>query len=243
MSIVDKSYIGKGRVFASLRAGGRQFEIGNCSAAKLAASLEEKELKNFQTAGGGLRNSLDRVDSVSFSLDMYDLNQENLAMLTLGDKASITSGTGVSENATAYQGALIRTANIKPSNVVFTTPPGAVEGVDFEVIEAGIVPIVGSTVITEALAVTYTYDHPAANVVEALTKTSEEWTITFSGLNEAQGGSARVVDMWRVKIAPFNELDLISDDFAPVTLTGKLLEDPSITGAGLSKYFKDTALV
>ena len=240
MPIIDNSYIGKGRVFASLRAGGRQFEIGNCSELKITSSLEEKELKNFQSAGGGLRNSLDRIDSVSVSIAMYDLNQENLAMLVLGDQATVTSGTAVEESSTAYQGALIRTGNIKPSNVAFSVPVGAVEGTDFEVVEAGIVPIVGSTVLTEALPVTFTYDHPAANVVEALTKSSEEWTLTFSGLNEAQGGAARVVDLWRFKAAPFNELSLIGDDFEAVTLAGKLLEDPHISAAGLSKYFKDS---
>lgn len=241
MALKDYSFVGYGRVFASeVGAPANAFEIGNCSALNLQASEDKKNLKNFKSGGGGTQNSIIRIDTVSLNMTLHDINDDNLAMMLFGDKAAVTSGSVTGESVTGYVGALIRLANIDPSSVVVTDDPVVttyVEGTDYEVTAAGVVPLVGGA-ITDGDALLIDYSYAAVSVVEALTQSAKEWNIVFSGLNEARTGKAVVLDVYRNKFGPFSDLPMIGEDYAAPQLTGEVLVDSSKSGAGISQYFK-----
>ena len=241
MALQDYSYVGFGRVFASeVGTPTNAFEIGNCSALNLQASEDKKSLKNFKSGGGGLQNSIIRIDTVSLNMTLHDINDDNLAMMLFGDKSAAVSGSVTGESVTGYVGGLIRLANIDPSSVVVTDDPVVttyVEGIDYEVTAAGVVPLAGGA-ITDGDALLIDYDYSAVSVVQALTQSAKEWAITFSGLNEARTGKAVVLDVYRNKFGPFSDLPLIGEDYAAPQLTGEVLVDSTKTGAGISQYFK-----
>jgi hypothetical protein len=89
-----------------------------------------------------------------------------------------------------------------------------------------------------ALAVRGTVSGTGAQTIEALTKTAEDWHITFDGVNEVNGDTV-AYDFYKVKFSPSSSLPGPgSDDFAVLELTGKVLKDTSKTGTGVSQYFK-----
>ena len=239
MSKQDYSFIGYGRFFAKELISGDQFELGNLSSAVFSAEENERALKNFKT-GQGNANSSKSVDSVALALTLHDIDQDNLAMLLYGDPADVVSGSVTDESITAKVGGLSRTAQINISNVVVTDDPMTVtyvEGDDYEVTSAGIVALAGGA-ISDDDALLIDYDYTAAKVVEALTQSAKEYELTFVGLNDAQSGKAVVVDTHRVKPSIFQELALISEDYAAPQINVEVLPDQSKTGAGISQYFK-----
>ena len=239
MAKKDYSYIGFGRLFAKEIGGTDNWELGNCSAVDLSATSKEAGLKNFKT-GQGNANSSERVDEVSFSITLHDIEKDNLQMMLYGEQTTVVAGSVTDEAIVGKIGGLSRTAQINISTVVVTDSPMTqtyVDGTDYEVTAAGIVVLDGGSIAdNDDLLIDYAYSE--AQVVEALVNSAKEYELTFVGLNDAQNGKATVVDLFRMKTSIFESLALISEDYAAPTIKGKLSEDSTKTGAGISKFFK-----
>lgn len=239
MSKKDYSYIGFGRVFAKEVGGSKNWEIGNASALNLAATADERALKNFKTGSGNI-NSSTRVDTVTMSMTMHDVEKDNLEMMLYGTQSTVAAGTVTGESIVGKVGGLSRTAQINISSVVVTSDPAGttyVEGSDYEVTSAGIKVLAGGNISDDdALLIDYSYTE--AQVVQGLTNSAKQYELTFVGLNDAQSGKATVVDLFLVKPSIFSDLALIGEDYAAPTVNGELTEDASKVGAGISKYFK-----
>lgn len=243
MAKADFSYIGKGRVFLGpYGGGGAAIEVGNVSKLEFSVDEEKKDLLDYTSAGGGKRNSLSRISAVNVNMTLHDLDSDNLARAVFGSSSAVTAGAVTGEAHTAYIGGLVRFNNVPNATIapVVTGSGGTptyTAGTDYEVVGGGVVILEGGA-ITDALAIEVGYTKVAGNVVEALTSTSQEYTLTFVGLNEAQSGKAVVVDVHRAKFSPLSNLALIGDDFAALDLNGESLSDSTVVGAGLSKFFK-----
>jgi hypothetical protein len=241
--MADQSYIGKGTVYIREKdAAGPMYSVGNVSKLEFGVTEEKKELKNFQSAGGGLANSLSRIDKVEASFTLHDLSTENLAMALYGDTSAVTAAAVTDESHTAYLGGLIRLANLPnlSETITVTDSTGTttyVLNTDYTVTRAGIIPLAGGSIV-EASTILVDYTKLAGNVVEAITNSAKEWEMVFDGLNEAQSGKAVVIDVHRLKFGPPTGIGFIADDFAGLELKADLLADTSITGTGLSQYFK-----
>ena len=68
--------------------------------------------------------------------------------------------------------------------------------------------------------------------------TGYEYELVFEGLNEANGGQAQPVVLYRCKFSPTSGLDLITEEFANLSLSGEVLVDTTKTGVGISRYGK-----
>lgn len=108
---------------------------------------------------------------------------------------------------------------------------------DYTVSAAGIY-IEPAASFTDGQGLTIDYTKKAGSVVEALTESAGSYTLIFDGLNEAQSSKPVVVTLHKVKFGPLKDYGLIADDFASLEVSGEVLSDDTITGAGLSKYFK-----
>lgn len=73
--------------------------------------------------------------------------------------------------------------------------------------------------------------------VQALTTGAKTFKMVFTGLNEANSSQEVIVTAHRVKIGAAQGLSLIGDEFAAMEVTGEVLIDTGITGAGLSQFF------
>jgi hypothetical protein len=228
------SYIGVGQVFI----GGRP--AGNCSLGNLRQQEETRDLRDYQNPGGGLANSIPRIQSVEFALTMRDFVAENWALSTSGSHSNVAAGSAVDEPHTAKLGHLIRLTHMDPADLVVVDAATELVtydlGTDYEVSAAGIVPL-ASGAISEDEDLFVSYDYSARRVIEALTQSGQEYEVTVAGLNEAQSGKPVVIDIWRWKPGPAQEVPLIGDDFGEQAVAGRILRDTS-KGAGVSGYYR-----
>jgi hypothetical protein len=90
-------YIGKGSMSLKLNGGPRR-RIGNASKLQLAVETEKKNLPDYESAGGGNVQSIERITSVNAAVTAHDLSPENLAVATRG-LVSVYAGGAVSDEA------------------------------------------------------------------------------------------------------------------------------------------------
>ena len=239
--MAEQSFIGKGSMYLGPKTGVKR-AIGNASALTFAADEEKKDLLDFQNAGGGKANSISRITGVTMDLTAVELSPENIALAIRGSVTAVTAGAVTGEALTAHLDGLVRFANIPDPAVapVITGSGGTptyTEGTDYTVVGAGIIPL-GTGTITEGLALEAGYTKAAGNVVQAMVDSSSEFEMIFDGLNEAQSGKRVVVQAYRVKFSPGQNVAWIGDNFAELQISGEVLKDTTITGGGLSQFYK-----
>ncbi len=108
--------------------------------------------------------------------------------------------------------------------------------VDYEVRKEGLFVLGGVIADQDPLLLGYSYG--VYSVVEALVGSSKVWEVSFGGLNEANGESPVVVDVYRWQAGAAKSLGLLGGDFAGVEIEGEVLKDVTKTGSGTSPYFR-----
>lgn len=246
MATKNYSYIGKGTIYFRERgASAGLLPIGNCSALEMAAEEEKQTQQDFTQAGGGLANTVSQVSAVTLSMTMLDISAKNIALAMRGNHSAITSEEVTGEAHTAYLGALVpfEFQPDKDSTITVSVDPEgtsteATAGVDYEITNSGIRVLEGTENIADGDEIAVTYTKTAASVVEALTESGKEFELVFDGLNEAQSGKAVTVKVHRIKLSPGEALSLLGNEFAELPVSGDVLSDSSVTGAGISRFFK-----
>jgi len=238
----ERSFIGRGVPYIGPYGGGaKKRDVGNASALKIGFEEDKKTLPNYRSGGGGVANSQSIVSAMTCSLTLTDFDEENLAMATFGAASAVAAGAVTDESHTAYHDGLIRLDNLPDtSTIVVTDGTGVTTYVldtDYTVNAAGIMPL-STGAMVDGAATLIDYTKLAGNVVQALTQSSQEFSLTLVGLNDAQSGKPVVVDLHRVKFSPAGELGFITDEFGAIEVTGEVLADSNITGAGLSQFMK-----
>ena len=230
-------FVGKGKVYLDGRF------VFNASALNIGITEEKLEQSNYTTGGGGNCAVVRRIDAVEMSLTMTSYDAENLAVAVFGTSAAetVTPIVGESQTTPSVLDADTLIVTDKVIDVSVTpTVDSYVEGTDFTVSPAGITVLAAGTIpVDTALSIGYT--PLGANVVQALVSSPATYTVTFDGLNEADSGASVVIKAFKVQFGPTEDLAFIADDFAELAITGDILLDDTIVGAGLSQYFTITA--
>ncbi|MBK1710578.1 hypothetical protein [Marichromatium gracile] len=112
----------------------------------------------------------------------------------------------------------------------------AVAGTDYEVRPEGVLILDGA--IPAGCPLLIDYSHDGYDAVEALTGGGAVYELSFGGLNEANSNSPVVLDIFRLKIGAATNLSMLGAEFAALEVIGKVLLDPTKTGAGRSRYFR-----
>ncbi len=235
-----------GKVYA--RAWGSPIHpapIGNVMELTLEHTEDVQEQEDMTQLGGGTHSEVRRVTKVKVGMKIADLNVINLARASQATVAGIEAGNVVDEPFTVTSlGTLLPTEHIDPSSVVIkkgataaaATPvnmpgnyvPGA----------AGIFLPVSATDIAVADQLWVSYSYGAYAAIEALTTKAPELELIFEGLNEADSGKPTVVNIWRASQGVTKSLALIKKGFGSLDVEGSVLQDPTKTGAGISKYYR-----
>ena len=63
-------------------------------------------------------------------------------------------------------------------------------------------------------------------------------SLRFGGLNEADSGRPVIFDLWRVSQGVAKQLTLIKKGFGALDIEGVVLQDPTKTGVGISRYMR-----
>lgn len=218
-------------------------EMGNASAFAINHDVTEITQEDFQGLGGN-SCAISYINSATLNMTLNCLKKENLALAFQGTVKELTENTATEEHDVEELGALIPLEFIpKKTTVVVTdgatpTPETFIEGEDYIVTSAGIIPLADGDITTsDTLDITYTYG--VGNVVEGITTGQQVYEILFDGINYGEDGEQEVVlRVWRVKFGPTATFNLLTaGEFASLEVTGQILKDDTKVGAGVSKYY------
>lgn len=206
---------------------------------------------NTSSSGGGNRAVVYRINEMTLTAKLQDLNPINLARSLRSAATEVAAGTVTAEEAKAIAGGLTRLAHLNPSTVVVRdvsgTPVVIAAAGNYEVRPEGVFWYDDATALTGAppggLDIEVDYAHSGYDVIQALTAAAPILEMAFSGVNEAMEDAPSVVDFFRVQLSATKGLNLISaGSFATLDIEGEVLRDPTKTGSGVSKYFKKQML-
>lgn len=214
-------------------------EVGNCNAVKFAVELDSQEIQDYTSAAGGTYASDDRIKSGTVSFTAWDFNTANLTRAMAASASSVAIPAAAVGTYTAFVGGLILLDGLNASGVSVTntaTPATVyVKDVDYEVRPEGIFILDGAIVDGTDIDITPTA-FTAHDVIEAMVTSGDEFELVFAGINSATGLSHRE-QVYKVKFSPA-DVELISDGFGSIAFTAKMLKDTTVTGSGVSQYYK-----
>lgn len=246
MALQTYSYMGKGKIYLRSTSGGGAMPIGNCSALTLSVETNSVSQPNYQVAGGGVANEIQRIATVGLAMTMLEFRPKNLQIALRGTVAAIVAAAVTDERHEAYADGLVAFDHVPDKGETITvthdpdgTPEVLAEGVDYQVTGAGIVMLESENYLDgDEIAVAYT--KVTGNAIEAMTGSGDEYELIFDGLNEAETDKAVIIRVHRVKWSPTSGLGFIGEDFGELPLEGSVLVDSTKSGAGVSQYFKVT---
>lgn len=113
-----------------------------------------------------------------------------------------------------------------------------VDGVDYQRGKSGIEILESASRFALGLPITVAYSQAAAEFVQLLTSSGDEYELVLDGLNEADGGTPFPITLYRVTFSPASNVGWKGDDYAAMPINFKVLIDSSKTGTGVSQYGK-----
>ncbi len=213
--------------------------IGNVLEAGTEQSEDVEKQDDMTQLGGGTHAEIRRVTGVKFSAKLADLNVVNLARAILGTVSPQDAGTVTDVAGVARLGGLIPLPHVSVSTLVVKKGATVVPAAgNYDLLPEGIWVRADAADLTELDAITYSYAYADQVVIEALTAKTPELVLRFGGLNEADSGRPVIVDMWRVSQGVTKQLTLLKKGFGALDIEGEVLQDPTKTGVGISKYMR-----
>ena len=244
MSEVKEVYFGVGSAYIKqVGAADGLRPLGEVDQFDLAYNQTAIDLPNNRTLGGGILDTVFRIDSMEIALKMRNFSSDNFALAEYGGHSAVIGATITDEEHDGYKERFI--ATLYPGISVVTVADAAggggtsfTEDLDFEVRSGGIYLLDTFTGV-DGDPVFITYTHPGVDVIQALIESGLEYEIFLDGMNEALSGDPFTHDIYKVKLSPAQTLALLGGgQYGEMAITGKVLADTSKTGAGISKYMK-----
>lgn len=236
---IERSFIGSGIFYLNGR------DVGNVSAAKLAYEVKNISLANNRGGGGDLE-SLDRISSVSLDLTITNLDHENIALALGASIVKEATGEVVDEPISIGTHSLADSAYMidttKPVTVKdeakATIPAVDANGdANYEVTPAGILFKGGTaTLAADGKIGSVSYTKSKQVLLQALKALGKEYKVVLNGIND-NNGDPHALRVWRWKPSPTDGMDFISDDYASMSASGKILADVT-KPAGKSQFFE-----
>lgn len=105
LASTTRGYIGKGPIAVQQRgANVAPIAIGNCKALNLAIETDRKARVDYQGAGGGELDVVERITAMTGEMTVDDFNPANLARALRGDSTAVASALVATESITLYGG-------------------------------------------------------------------------------------------------------------------------------------------
>ena len=247
-------YRGQGQVFLGSRISGRpaglEF-VGNVSELMLNPKTEKIEHMESQTGNNSIDKVIEKSLSVELSMTIDSMASGNLARMVFGTVTANAISTVTAEAHKAYIGKflILNLINVTAFTSL-TNAAGAVTyvaGSDYEVIDlaAGMIKILPGGTITDGADVQANYTAGASETTSAFTKPNIEYWLRFNGLNTAENNNPVIIDCFKVRFAPADDVAMINDDdFAEYKQSANVLFDATQPVAGkFGRYFAVQQLV
>lgn len=237
-------YRGQGKLWiASRDSTGRTSgftEIGDAEAFNVTTSEQFDDVYESQSgARAKVVHSSIQTD-VNFSMTVLNFSPANLARSLLGTSSAVVGASITGESHKAYKGGSIF---LKYPGVSSVSIGSLVAGTDYVVDAAsGRIDFPTGSSITDGAAISVNYTHAAVDgAVETLVNAdNREYVLVFEGKNMNQQGSPVIVRCHRAYMNLAAQLSLLGTATNRFEISGSLLPDEAITGAGLSKFMTVT---
>ncbi|MCF2909991.1 hypothetical protein L1285_16850 [Pseudoalteromonas sp. DL2-H2.2] len=239
----NKSFQGRGSIYAEeIGASSGLLPFGNCSGLDLSTNEESQDLNDYENPGGGVLDTLSRVNQISASITSTSFSARNIAIALRGLVNTSAAVAVAAEEHTVKLDAFTPFNKIPDKSKTITVTDNAgtttyVEGTDYKVRNSGLIALSGGTIADNSV-IKVTYESMTSHNIEGITQQGKEYRIVFDGLNEADSNKPVRITLHRVRFSPADALSFISDDFSNVPLNLTVLKDGSIAGAGQSQYLK-----
>lgn len=219
-------------------------DLGDVDVAKVANRSNQMAWKQHRKPGGGNLATLDTLDGITLDVQMQEWEPENQAMVLQGKIVDLPPETVTGEPIVLQPGGLTLTAFPGPKSITLTkasdSTPIALSAVI--VSAAGLTVPKDSAVITAPTPATIAYTSTQATRIEPLVEAGAEYYLVLDGVNEAESGRPVIVEFWRWKAPPAEELALIDGENPGKLLSkGEVLADPT-RPAGESPFWRITWL-
>ena len=217
--------------------------LGNISVLKLTPQTNVIANKDYTTRSGGDACQLTEITSldVEMTINCAKTDVLKLAWLADGAENNVAAGTVTDESlwvtgVEEYLG-FVRIPDV--GSLVVTDNTGGttfVLGTDYELKGTMLYIPVGSTIPAGSeILVDYTYAEQTQ--LDLLKQASKEIEIYFDGINLNNDAEKLVGNIFKVKLAPLESFDFISDEFTEISLKGTAFSDETKSGLnGLGQY-------
>lgn len=202
--------------------------VGN---AKLVVKLSTDQTEKNESFSGQrqLYGTLDKAKKAEVTLTLDEWTPENLAMALYASKVDVASGTATGEALPAGLVAgdmvqldhrFISALTLTDSAATPATVPTASYSIDSA--NAGLVQLLDVGTLTQPFKAAYSY--AAATLFTMFTKTPGEKYVLLDGVN-TENDDPVIAELFRTKFKPAGQLDLITDEYGSLELTGACLYD------------------
>lgn len=250
----NRAYIGGGKIYVRRRPDGAvtypAYPLGNADSFSFAIGEDKKTQRNFQQPGGGNIASQSAITDVTATINALSLQPQVVALALRSLITTITGAAQTDEVQKVFKEAF-QPLNFLPD----TTQPITVKnsggtvtytaGTDYVVERGGLLIPEGSTITASdtgnaGVSIKVTYTSQTVYKQAAISQSAIEYEVIFNGFNDADDGKAVFVKCHRVKFSPTQALDMISEDFAGLSMNFEVLADTTKVGVGESQYFEIT---
>lgn len=233
-------FSGQGKIFIApvdiiTGAVGAYRAIGNVPEFSIEMDSDQVDHNESMT---GLRTkdaTLVRAKSLTFSGQLEDWDEKNVAWATNGRVKSITGGSKTDELAPAglVAGSIWALKGQGVSAVTITDSAGSPVTVDTDdyVVNAefGTITMVNVTGYTQPFKAAYTDSSTTA--VTLLSDDSQIYALRFEGINTVNQQKV-LLELYRTQKSPTGTVPLIQEDFGQITIQGDALSDTTKTVDG-----------
>lgn len=238
-----QSFVGSGDIYLDrltsagvgqgfVRVGAGKFEI------KSDADIKEQVSRGKNTYGQVMATvAINKPATVTIQLTQVDRSALAIAFLGTDVTYNTTSGTVTDEVITALTDKYVRLAHRNVSDVVVTNNTATityVNGVDYELVKRiGMIKALSTGAITnlQELKVDYSYNAEQGYKIQGATQPLVRMSVFFDGRNLVDGSNC-FVTVYEAQVAPDSGIDFLQNDFADITLKGKM-----VTPAGKAEPF------
>ncbi|WP_145279518.1 hypothetical protein [Pseudomonas sp. URMO17WK12:I11] len=243
-----KGWIGNGAVLISKldsldRPVGGFSNAGMCSSAVLALSNERVEMRDTMTGSLGIAQSRITQNKAEGTVTIRSFEPKNLAMALYGDVIR-DAAVAKTVTRTAHLGASVVIDGIATEITSVKSSDGLTtyeNGVHF-LASSGSIFIIADQPAEDGIAdgdeLEIAYQGAAVDRIEGFIKQSMDVQIVFEGMNVSTSEDVKVT-WYKVSLDPAAQRQLVSTDYGDLELKGVLQISKAITGAGLSKMFKE----
>jgi hypothetical protein len=214
---------------------------------EIKANTDTKEMVSKGRASyGQVIESVPIPQPFDFTVDFAEVSGDTLVAAFLGTKTSVNIGSGTitDKPVTIKKGAWVDIGHMNIATAAFVVKNEAgsttyVKGTDYEInYRLGMLKIVETSLITDGvvLEVSGTYGAISGTKIAGGTNAQIRAKFRFDGKNFADGLPC-IVEVYEAVIASDSAFDFLADDFAAVSLPGRLK-----TPAGKTEPFTVTLL-